>query len=269
VLTVSETSLGTPESRWRAAAELAALPAAQWGAPARVIVVAPHPDDEVLGVGGVVRHLASMGAEIVIVSVTDGERSHPGSRAMARADLANARRAERAAALRHLGLVDPVVDRLRIPDGDVARFEAELAATLHDHLEPGSLCLSTWRHDGHPDHDATGRASAQAARERGATLLEYPVWAWHWATPGASVPSMRQIPWARARRHDLDRRAQRAKHAAIEAYATQIAPIGPEPADRAVLPGAVLDRFRRSFEVLFFPERGHAVTTPLVADGPN
>jgi hypothetical protein len=58
---------------------------------------------------------------------------------------------------------------------------------------PGDLCLATWRGDGHPDHEAVGRAAARAARFVGATLWEFPVWAWHWARPGAI-----EVPWHRS-----------------------------------------------------------------------
>jgi len=256
VLNVSETELGTPEATWRNAPQLVGLRRMSWGAPSRVVVVAPHPDDEVLAVGGSVRHLAARGAEVVVVAVTDGEASHPGSRAMTPPDLARARRAERTAALRTLGVGEPVVDRLRVPDGQVVRFEQEVASVLLDHLGPDTVCLATWQHDGHPDHEATGRAASDAAHTAGATFVEYPVWAWHWATPdGGSTPERpHALPWGRARRHDLDAPSRRDKVAAIGAYTTQIAPIGPDPADRRVLPNAVLDRFRRPFEVLFLPE---------------
>jgi hypothetical protein len=60
-----------------------------------------------------------------------------------------------------------------------------------------------------------------------------------------------------ARTFGLDRRSVRAKRHAIEAFTSQIRPIGPAPEDRTVLPAPVLDRFRRPFEVLF--EHGDTV----------
>jgi len=40
--------------------------------PRRVLVIAPHPDDEVLGVGGTIARLASEGAEVHVVIATTG-----------------------------------------------------------------------------------------------------------------------------------------------------------------------------------------------------
>lgn len=42
----------------------------------RILVVAPHPDDEVLGVGGTMARLASEGAEVFVAIVTRGYPPH-------------------------------------------------------------------------------------------------------------------------------------------------------------------------------------------------
>ena len=71
---------GTPEDVWWAPGGLDTIPArdpAVVRPPGRVVVVAPHPDDEVLGVGGTLAAWAPV--EVLVVAVTDGEGSHPGS----------------------------------------------------------------------------------------------------------------------------------------------------------------------------------------------
>ena len=45
----------------------------------RVCIFAPHPDDEVLGCGGLLQHLANNGNPILLVHVTNGTQSHPDS----------------------------------------------------------------------------------------------------------------------------------------------------------------------------------------------
>src|SRR5206468_3180712 len=86
---------GTPESKWAAAAleDLPPLDIAGIGSHRRVVVVSPHPDDEVLAAGGILQRLAAGGIEVIIVSVTDGEASPPASPTLTRAQLA-ARRAD-------------------------------------------------------------------------------------------------------------------------------------------------------------------------------
>jgi LmbE family N-acetylglucosaminyl deacetylase len=231
---------GTDDTRWRSWPAVAAWPALAVDPPGPPLVVAPHPDDEVLGVGGL---LASLRAAEV-VAVTDGEASHPGSTVYSRTELAGLRRDETAEALRRLGLAGTPVVHLGQPDGAID--EDAVAAALAERLTPGRWCLTTWSGDGHPDHEAVGRAAAAACAATGARLLEYPIWTWHWARPDDD-----RVPWRRARRVDLPPAARRAKEAAIQAFPSQIADLGPEPGDAAILPPHVLERFRRPFEVVF------------------
>jgi LmbE family N-acetylglucosaminyl deacetylase len=233
---------GTPEPCWRGWLEAAAWPALDLSGAGVPLVVAPHPDDEVLGVGGL---LGLLGAG-ELLAVTDGEASHPGSTAIGPARLAGLRRAETERALGLLGLAGMVVHRLGQPDGAID--EAALSAALVRLLRPGRWCLATWRDDGHPDHEAVGRAAAAACADTGARLLEYPVWAWHWAAPADP-----RLPWHRLRQVRLPARVLAVKAAAVAAFRSQTEPLGPAPADAAVLPVAVLDRFRRPYEVLFGP----------------
>lgn len=237
--------VGTLEAEWAAWPVLAALPTLS-GLPVRgagpglaPLVVAPHPDDEVLGAGGL---LALAGGDVV--AVTDGEASHPGSTVFGALELAAARRGETRAALTALGRPGTRVHHLGHPDGSVD--EALLTEQLGALLTAGRWCVTTWRADGHPDHEATGRAAAAACVATGARLVEYPVWTWHWARPEDP-----RVPWSRARRLPLDAPTRAAKSAAVDCFTTQVRPIGPDTADAPVLPAHVLARFARPFEVFF------------------
>ena len=233
---------GTPETRWRAWPATAAWPKLELerhpGRPP--LVVAPHPDDEILGVAGL---MAMLGAADV-VSVTDGEASHPDSTVYTPAELARIRQAETEEALARLGLDQAEVHRLGQPDGGID--EHAVTAALTGLLAPGQWCLATWRSDGHPDHEAVGRAAAAACAATGARLLEYPIWTWHWAEPDDP-----RVPWERAHRIDLTPDAVLLKAAAVAAFPSQIAPLGPAEADAAILPPHVLARFARPFETVF------------------
>ncbi|GIF20117.1 LmbE family N-acetylglucosaminyl deacetylase [Actinoplanes tereljensis] len=230
---------GTTEATWRAWSAPDQWPALELDPPGPPLVVAPHPDDEILGVAGLMSVLGAAD----LAAVTDGEASHPGSFVHTRGELAAIRRAETAEALRRLR-IDGTVFRLGQADGGID--EDRLAADLAKLLTPGRWCLVTWRGDGHPDHEAAGRAAARACAETGARLLEYPVWTWHWAYPDDP-----DVPWSRARRIDLPPAAQAAKAAAIAAFPSQIEPLGPAEADAAILPPHVLARFARPYEVIF------------------
>lgn len=209
------------------------------------VVVAPHPDDEVLGAGGLLARLAAARAPGVdIVAVTDGEASHPDSTVYPRAELAALRRAETDEALARLGLRAPTVHRLGHPDGRVD--EAALTAALTALLTADRWCLASWRGDGHPDHEAVGRAAAAACARTGAQLVEYPIWTWHWARPDDP-----RVPWDRFRRLPLTEAERAAKRHALTAFVTQVQPLGPAPGDAPILPPHVLARFDRPEEGFF------------------
>ncbi|GAA1644751.1 PIG-L deacetylase family protein [Actinoplanes couchii] len=231
---------GTPETRWQQWPAMRDWPDLPLDPVEPPLVVAPHPDDEILGVAG----LMAMLGRADLVAVTDGEASHPHSTVHTPAELAAIRRVETTDALDRLGLSGAPVHRLGHPDGGID--EKALTRALADLLTPGRWCLATWREDGHPDHEAVGRAAAAACASTGARLLEYPIWTWHWAEPDEAA-----VPWHRARRIALTPAAMAAKVAAIAAFPSQIAPLGPAEADAAILPPHVLARFTRPFEVVF------------------
>jgi LmbE family N-acetylglucosaminyl deacetylase len=236
-------SSGTPAAAWRASVQLQRLPRIGrhelWPPGRRLVVVAPHPDDEVLACGGLLAGLDSHG-EGLLISVTDGEGSHPDSPRWTLERLRQARLEESRTALASLGLVMPPWQwrRLHLPDSNVDA--ASLAMALAEWIRPGDRLISTWRHDGHCDHEATGLACAQVAAHCGARHIEAPIWAWHWALPGDP-----RLPWARAHRLDLDEATMQRKHRAIQAHASQLE--GPRP----ILDARLLDTLLQPFEVYF------------------
>lgn len=237
-------SSGTPAAVWRAATHLQRLPRLRpedlLPRGERLVVVAPHPDDEVLACGGLLALLAAEGRPGVLVSVTDGEGSHPGSPHWTPQRLRTTRAVESRTALARLGLNLPRWDwqRLHLPDAGVDA--TALAERLRALVRPGDRLISTWRGDGHCDHQATALACAEVAAQCGARHFEAPVWAWHWAVPGDS-----RLPWERAQRLDLTPAAAQRKREAIQAHASQLE--GPDP----VLGEHLLETLAQPFEVYF------------------
>jgi LmbE family N-acetylglucosaminyl deacetylase len=232
---------GTDERTWAAWPWLSTLPGAGLAGLASVksaVIVAAHPDDEVLGAGGLISMLAASRARLRVVAVTDGERSHRGHASPA--SLGRRRTAETTAALRALGARTAEVVRLGLPDSGLAGVENELTKALTPLVADFDLCLAPWDGDLHPDHEAAGRAARKAAT---GPLYCFPVWMWHWASPGDP-----RVPWERAMRVPLPPRAVNRKRAAITCFGSQLEDrghgLGP------VLAPGVLAHFTRAMEVL-------------------
>jgi LmbE family N-acetylglucosaminyl deacetylase len=232
---------GTDERSWAAWPWLSTLPAAGPTGLAGVrsaVIVAAHPDDEVLGAGGLISMLAASRARLRLVAVTDGERSHQGYSSPAA--LARRRATETVAALHALGTRGAEVIRLGLPDSGLADREDELAAALAPLVAGFDLCLAPWDRDMHPDHEAAGRAARGAAP---AAFYCFPVWMWHWASPADP-----RVPWDRALRVPLPPRTASRKRAAITCFASQTEDrghgLGP------VLSPDMIAHFTRTMEVL-------------------
>lgn len=158
----------------------------------RVLVVAPHPDDETLGCGGLIAQLVAAGSIVHTVFVTDGGASHPGSRAWPRSRLATLREREATEALEALGAGDSPRTFLRLGDADMppvgsaAYTEARdaLADILGD-LRP-DLVVLPWRRDPHCDHRDGWRLAREALCQcaQDPPILEYAIWLDELGAPG-------------------------------------------------------------------------------------
>jgi len=117
------------------------------------LVVAPHPDDAELGMGGTILKLLRAGRRVGVVDLTNGEPTPFGT--------PTKRRRETAAATRVLGLT--VRENLGLKN---RALEATLAARtrlaeVYRRLRPRVLFIPYW-HDAHPDHLAASRLAAEA-----------------------------------------------------------------------------------------------------------
>ena len=240
---------GTPDQVWLSWPGLNDIPAISASALVppgiRAVIVAPHPDDEILACGGLLQLLAAQGSALLLVAVTDGDASHPGSPLWPPERLRQVRPQESAQALHALGLAPPDWLRLRLPDGGVAGMTPELSAALAAQLRPGDRVFTTWRLDGHPDHEACGWACASACSASGATLVEMPVWGWHWATPGDT-----RLPWHRARRLCLSAAQLQRKRDALRCFASQMQG-DPSTGQPPIVAGDALQRLLHAWEVYF------------------
>lgn len=184
------------------------------------LVVAPHPDDEVLTVGGLICQAVRAGSDVAVLAVTDGGNAYP-----SRFDhdvLAAVRGREQHRALCELGVAGERVHSLGFRDGDVAERENELVERICALADPMTTIVAPWTSDVHADHEAVGRAAAVAASRTGCSIWFSLFWAWHHADP-ASLDDAKVICV------ELDHASQQTKQAALQRHTSQLRPVGIEP----------------------------------------
>jgi LmbE family N-acetylglucosaminyl deacetylase len=149
------------------------------------IVLSPHPDDESLGVGGLIALARGNGLDVAVVLLTDGSQSHPNSLAYPRDRLIATRRSELEDAARILGLASDRLFELGLPDAGApvsgADFERAVQGicALISSMGANTIFV-TWEHDPHCDHEAAAHMAKEVrVRCPHARLWSYPVWGWH------------------------------------------------------------------------------------------
>lgn len=236
---------------------LAGLRAALWlrSKPLRLaaggscLVIAPHPDDETLGCGGLIAHLRACHNAVEVVFLTDGDAALTGHPRVAPRALAAVRSQEASTALGILGVGPDRLHFLGAPDGrlsrltdtDRDRIQSALARILA-RCQPADVLLP-WRRDGSTEHETAFALVAAPLRERkpGPRVLEYPVWAW-WsprllAGLLLTAPRLLRLPLVRTR--ELKARA-------LKEYRSQNQPV--TPWTKSALPHGFADCFIGHFE---------------------
>lgn len=152
----------------------------------RVLVIAPHPDDDAIGCGGSIVQHVRRGDTVHIIYITSGEHGSP---VYEPSELAKIREGEAAKGAQILGAQQTTF--LRQPDGNVS-YSLELVNHFIQLIrteKPDALYLPHSA-DGHKDHqqtyqvaiEAVGRAQGNSFPEWGGkawnieTILGYEVW---------------------------------------------------------------------------------------------
>ena len=187
----------------------------------KCLVVAPHPDDEVLGCAGLVQRLLSAGRQVDVVILSGGGRSHAGCCGIDEAVLVENRRqlSRRAAGL--LGLPPERLHFLDYPDGGIAFDNAETGRfrQLMAELNPDAVFVPH-RGEGWSDHLAAADIARRLTEgdKAAARVFEYCVWFWFY--------NVRHIDWPSARIVRMTAAQHRAKLDAIRTYTEPKAPCG-------------------------------------------
>lgn len=215
-----------------------------------LVVVAPHPDDESLGCGGLIAEACAEGRPTRVIIVSDGAGSHPASKAYPKSRLRDLREDEARRAAEELGLDPRHLVFLRLPD----RFVPSDGPSAEPAIDKISDCVVqvaaqalfvSWRHDPHCDHQASYCIARSVQRKiSGLKLYEYAIWS---SMLRPETPLGRASAGFRIR---IDR-AQPKKQRAIAAHRSQITDLIHDDPSGFRLTAADLARFAYPYEFFF------------------
>ena len=209
-----------------------------WDGPAageRVLLLAPHPDDETLAAGGLVQRALARQGEVVVVFATDGQNNPWTQRLVERrlrvgpedcARFGRRRRREALAALAELGVPADNAVFLGLPDGAITDVLLAGGEAAVDRIEAlllerrTTLLVAPCLFDLHPDHSALAvlvrLALARLEPARRPALFSYLIHCVR-RSPDAGAPN-----GPAAVRFEPNEQEKERKRRAIRCHATQL-----------------------------------------------
>ena len=155
-----------------------------WFQPEKLMVIAPHPDDEIFGTGGFLLKSIRSGVAVSIVYLTDGEKSLLDIDT----DVVSRERIKLSDLVtQRLKIPASSLYRIHLPDGQVPRqgeagFDASVNRIKEVILEvlPNTVFvthpLDTWPYD----HIAAFEITREALKQTGMNIGLYAYWVWVW-----------------------------------------------------------------------------------------
>ena len=149
-----------------------------------MLVIAPHPDDEIFGAGGIILAALEQKQTVHILYLTNGE----GNGVDSNPDRIRTERMKMTESVRlALGLPSEHLHRFHLPDGSVPRMGegafdqvAERLAILIDNIAPETV-LATHALDYWPyDHVACAELAKAAVKQSHCKPALYGYWVWAW-----------------------------------------------------------------------------------------
>jgi LmbE family N-acetylglucosaminyl deacetylase len=215
----------------------------------RPLILAPHPDDESLGCGGLIAACCQRGRPPFVVILTDGAASHPGSTEYPPDRLRAVRAQEARRAVAALGLTPDNLAFFSYPDTALPIGPEVSARVARLAQEQGcTVMLAPWLYDPHCDHEAAAIIAREAAQLAQCRLLSYPVWGW-------LLPPDQQIPVDTVAGYRVPIPAYlQAKQSAVAAHASQYSGLIDDSPNGFRLPRELLAVFERPYEVFLSDE---------------
>lgn len=207
----------------------------------RIVIVAPHPDDEVIGCGGLIARLTSLGYPPQVIILSSGGGSHRGCCNIDEETVIEQRRELTIKAAHILGLPHEYIHHLDFKDGEINGTDKNNLQSFHELLKELHPAIVFVPHhgEGWPDH-VNVRTMIEEIKCK-AEIYEYCVWMWYY--------NVWRLDWRNARVLHLSTDEHRRKTEAVDAYTTPAAPC--EKPWSGVLPKVFLKAAKWNRELYF------------------
>jgi LmbE family N-acetylglucosaminyl deacetylase len=211
----------------------------------RALVLAPHPDDETLGCGGLIAACCAAGRPPIVAVLTDGAGSHGNLDPSSKTLLREQRQREVRRATQCLGVPAEHLILLGFPDMGLADAAGACAGllTLLARVHACDSIVAPSCYDPHPDHKAAAAIAETVAVTVGLSCLFYLTWAWIFP-PETNQANPAVQGWRLDISHHLP-----AKRRAIVAHESQYFGLSDDP-KRTCLPAELLAIAQREYEVI-------------------
>lgn len=208
----------------------------------KMVIIAPHPDDEVIGCAGLIQALVEWGTPPHVIILTGGEGSHRGCCDTSAEEIVSARHQLTLKAATTLGLPESHIHCLHYPDGGVLleHPETERLQALLSELAPQSVFVPH-RGEGWSDHLQAAEIIKHLLKGLDVSIYEYCVWMWYY--------NVWRLDFKQARLLRMSRVQHQRKLQAVDEYVTPLAPCG-KPWS-GVLPKPFLNATRWRRELYF------------------
>lgn len=185
-----------------------------------ILLIAPHPDDEIIGCAGLIQQALREGKKIDVMILSGGEKSHSGCCHLDASALIEARRNLSHKAAQIVGLSQEHLHFLNYPDGYITfeHPETKQLQSFITNLKPDAIFIP---HKGESwsDHIEAGRIIQKITQDiPNVQLYEYCVWFWFY--------NVWNIDWKNARILKMSKSEHQCKLKAMDAYITPLAPCG-------------------------------------------
>jgi LmbE family N-acetylglucosaminyl deacetylase len=163
----------------------------------RIIIIAPHPDDEVIGIGGFLLQQQNNETEIFIIYLTDGEGSLPN---ISPEKISKNRIKLSETVLNEIHIPMTKVRRMHLPDGNVPhendnafQIAVEDLSNVIAEIRPDAVFVS-YIYDMHEDHVAAFQIVREVLKSREQICDLYGYWVWLWYL--IPIKYINKIDWA-------------------------------------------------------------------------